>query len=493
MADTAGYKNIFKSTFLFGFVQIFNIIVKVGLNKVVAIILGPEGMGVISLFQTSINLFCTGGGLGINQSAVRDISEARGSENENKLNLTISFTRKIIRYTSILGVILMTAFAPFLSEYTFGNKDYTLAYAILSLAVGASIQTNGYRAINTGVRQLRNVAYSTMWGSLAGLASALPLYYFLGEHGIVPSLVISSITTMVIARYYANKVPYNEIKTSLKEAIHNSSNMIKMGVALMLMSFMLFASQFIISAYVSEHGGRSMVGLYQAGATIITGYFGIIITAMSTEYYPRISSFYSDNEKLKDAVNAQSEIGLLMAMPLVVIFLLLTPFFLKFLYTDKFLSAAQYIEYAVLGTLAIICSNCMGMIMLAKQNSKMFLLSSAIMNVVIIMATIALYKQYGLSGLGIAYMANGLLQFIVYNLMMKIKYDICFSKLIILTLLATYIVALLASYIREHLTGWSHILCGSLLTIASASYSLWQAQRRLGINPVKAIINILKK
>ena len=114
MTDTAGYKNIFKSTFLFGFVQVFNIIVKVGLNKVVAYLLGPSGMGVISLFHTAIHLVSTGGGLGISQSAVRDISDARGSGNEEKLNITITFTKKIIRYTSLLGVILM---APDIQAY----------------------------------------------------------------------------------------------------------------------------------------------------------------------------------------------------------------------------------------------------------------------------------------------------------------------------------------------------------------------------------------
>ena len=45
MSDLSGYKNIFKTTFLFGFVQVFNIFVKVGINKVVAILLGTAGMG----------------------------------------------------------------------------------------------------------------------------------------------------------------------------------------------------------------------------------------------------------------------------------------------------------------------------------------------------------------------------------------------------------------------------------------------------------------
>ena len=60
MAQAEGYKNIFKSTFLFGFVQVFNIAVKVVLNKIAAILLGPSGMGIIGLFNNSTSMLQTG-------------------------------------------------------------------------------------------------------------------------------------------------------------------------------------------------------------------------------------------------------------------------------------------------------------------------------------------------------------------------------------------------------------------------------------------------
>ena len=43
---TSSYSGIFKSTFLFGFVQVVRILVGVIKNKVVAILLGAEGMGI---------------------------------------------------------------------------------------------------------------------------------------------------------------------------------------------------------------------------------------------------------------------------------------------------------------------------------------------------------------------------------------------------------------------------------------------------------------
>ena len=492
MTDTSGYRNIFKSTFLFGFVQVFNIIVKVGLNKVVAILLGPAGMGIISLYNNTIQLLSVGAGLGVNQSAVRDISESRGHEDKEKIDTTISFVKQIIRYTSFLGIILTVVLSSFLSEWTFGSKNYTWGYVFVSLAVGATIQTNGYRAINTGMRQLRNVAYSSMWGAVAGLTCGIPLYFFWGDNGIVPSLVVSSFATLIIAKYYAEKIKYERKILTIKQAILRSSNMLKMGISLMLMAFMGNGIQLIISSYVSIHGGVSTVGIYHAGATIVTSYFGIIITAMSTDYYPRISSFNFDNKKLMDAVNIQSEVGLLLALPLATIFIFLAPFVLSFLYSKHFVTATSYIDYAILGSVTIIVSNSMGMILLAKQKSKIFLWSSLISNSIILAINIIAYNSIGLKGLGISYMINGLLQLIMNDLIMWYYYRIKFSNNVILLLIGVFICIGISVYFRSIQNEWIKWIMGTFLFFAISAYSIRRLNKKMGFDLLGKLISYIK-
>ena len=70
----ASYEAIVKSSFLMGFVQVCNILVKVGLNKIVAVFLGTAGVGVMALYQSAVNILKTGCDLGLSQSAVRDIA-----------------------------------------------------------------------------------------------------------------------------------------------------------------------------------------------------------------------------------------------------------------------------------------------------------------------------------------------------------------------------------------------------------------------------------
>ena len=115
--DSTSYGTIFKTTFLFGFVQVFNILVKVGLNKVVAVLLGTNGMGVIGLFQTATNTIKTGAGLGVNQSAVRDISEANACGDFTRFSRIISLTNIVIVFTSLFGLVLTIVLSPVLSQW----------------------------------------------------------------------------------------------------------------------------------------------------------------------------------------------------------------------------------------------------------------------------------------------------------------------------------------------------------------------------------------
>lgn len=137
MSDLSGYKNIFKTTFLFGFVQVFNIFVKVGINKVVAILLGTAGMGVISLFQYAVSFLSVSCGLGINQSSIRDISEARERGENNRIDLTISFVKSIIRYTSLFGVVVtILSFSQFSAIGPWKRELYVVVYRIVACNQG---------------------------------------------------------------------------------------------------------------------------------------------------------------------------------------------------------------------------------------------------------------------------------------------------------------------------------------------------------------------
>lgn len=482
MDENSSYKNIFKTTFLFGFVQVFNIVVKVILNKVVAVLLGAEGLGIIGIYNIVSKMIVTGAGLGINQSSVRDISEANAEGNTERFSRTISLVNKIIIFTSLLGIVVTLVLSPFLSKWTFGNNEYTIGFLWLSLVVGINILSEGQLAILKGMRQLRALAKASMYGSLVGMITAVPFYYFYGKGGIIPSLMITALAALFFSNSYVRKIEYKRIRLKLKETFNESNSMIKMGISLMLVGFMGTIFDMIVAAYISNHGSLADVGLYNAGTTIIGGYFGIIITAMSTDYYPRISSVFRNNDRLKDEMNKQSETGLIMVFPMVVLFVFLSPFFINVLYSSEFDATNQYTDYALIGTVIIIVSNCMGMILLAKQASNIFIWSVLGQRLILIIIYILGYAFYGLVGLGFAYIATGIVHISFMTVILRHYYSIRLSirvyqllLLVIITIIATKC----TRSIDDNLTKYA---IGSIIFVFSCVYSVYYMKKRMNID-----------
>jgi len=230
-----------------------------------------------------------------------------------------------------------------------------------------------------------------------------------------------------------------------------------------------------------------MVGVFQAGATIITGYFGIVITAMSTDYYPRISAINHDNTRLTEEVNKQSEVGLILIGPLVVLFLFLMPFFIRILYTEEFLISIDYISFAVFGTLILVCSNAMGMILLAKQNSGVFIYSVTFSRVVGVIINIMSYKYFGLSGLGISSIIMAIIHLVLMQLIMYKYYNILFKVRLIKMLFITIVFCLFAFIIKDFSNIWWRYGIGAILLLISFTFSITNMKKIMNINVLEII------
>lgn len=493
MANNTSYKNIFQTTFLFGFVQIFNIAVKVCLNKVVAILLGAEGMGMISLFHNASGMLKTGCGLGINQSAVRDVSEARHSNAEERISLVMAVTKKVIVLTSLFGILLTAIMSPLLSKWTFGSNEYVIPFLGLALVVGMMIYADGQLAILTGMRRMKDLAKANLMGSFVGLVTAIPFYYMWGTAGIVPSLMMTSLCSLFFSLYFVRKIAVKPASISLKLCLKESRPMVKMGVALMLVSFMGYAFAFIVSSYIRYKTGLQDVGYYQAGATIIASYFGIVLSSMTTDYYPRISAINADNKLVEKEMNSQAETGLIMIFPIAVLFVWLAPQFLHFLYSDDFLVATQYTDFAIVGTVTIVVSNCIGMILLAKQAAKLFILSVLFQRLINLAVYAILYSLFGLRGLGFAYIFYGGLHLIVTSVIVGYNYKIHATLKIYALLLMVVAFIVLAYFFREIETRWISISLGGLLTMTSVLISCWYMKRFMKLDLLQAVRNKISK
>ena len=470
--ESSAYKNIFKSTFLFGFVQVFNILAKVVLNKTAAIFLGTEGIGLIGIFQSISDILKTVFSLGVSRSSVRDIAKANEDGNEDKFSEIITVTHKIILFTSLLGLLFTLVFASYLSKWSFGDSTYTSLFLLLSAVVFFNILSDGQLGVLKGMRNMKELAKATVFGSFTALVFGIPFYCFLGNDGIVPTLLAMSISLVVFSSYYVRKIKYRRIVMPMKEIFAKSSNMIRMGIAFMFVTFMGMICDYVMKIYISNNSDLSILGVYQAGLMVVSGYFGIVITAMSTDYYPRISAVHDDNIKLSEEVNRQAKVGLILITPLIVTFMFLMPFFIQVLYANSFLMATEYMRYAIFWVLIITVSNPIDMILIVKQNTNLFMLATVIYRVIGIGISIYGFNTYGLRGLGIAMLIMGVIHFVLMQSIMYRTYNIFINSKTLKMFIVSILLVILSFFVSAIDNDFIKYILGVAVLGMSVFYSM---------------------
>lgn len=441
-------KGLLKNTFILSVVQIANIVIKVLQNKVAAICLGTSGMGVLGIFNNTIQLLMTGCGLGIPQSAVREIAAAEGSNEDEKVDTIYTITTQIVLYTGLFGLLTTIALSTFFSTRLFGNKSYTISFIILSIVVFLQILSEGYLAILKGKQKFVDMAKCTIIGAVIGLLITVPVYWYLKESGIILALILIALAQFIYVNIFVRKYKPAKIRIPIRELFQESTPMIKMGISLMIVSFVGVVFNLIVAAIIRQVGSINDVGIYNAGATILTSYFGVLITAMSTDFYPRVSSVYNNNEELKNLVNRQCLLCLALFFPIVVLFVFAAPFFISFLYTDDFIKATEYTDYAMVGTLLLLCSNFLGIILLAKQKSRIFLTSVFSQRIFLLIVYYFFYNWWGMRGLGYSYIMTGLSDIILMTLIMRHFFDITLDKHVFFILLSELSVTVLCMWLK---------------------------------------------
>jgi len=129
------FKASLKGTSLLGGVQVFQILIAIIRSKVLAVFLGPTGVGVLGMLNSSLDVVYSISNLGLATSAIRDISEANQEENRIRLSKISKIFKNIVWGTGIFGCLLCLVLSPYWSVLSFGNHDYTITFALLSVTV----------------------------------------------------------------------------------------------------------------------------------------------------------------------------------------------------------------------------------------------------------------------------------------------------------------------------------------------------------------------
>lgn len=482
--EQSSYRDILKATSIFGGVQVFNIAISIIRSKVIAVLLGPTGMGIIGLLTSTLGLIASATNFGIGTSAVKDIAGAYATKDTVRISTIVGVFRKLVWITGILGAIVGLMLSSWLSQITFGNREYTIAFIWISITLLFNQLSSGQLVILQGMRKLSLLAKANLAGSSIGLVITIPFYYKFGLDGIVPGIIVTALVTMLASIYYSQKEKIKITNVSSTTAIIEGKKMLHMGFIINISILLAIGASYLVRVFIRYTGNIEQVGLYNAGFAIINTYVGLIFTAMGTDYYPRLSAVSHSNKLSKETINQQAEIALLILAPILIVFLVFIDAIIILLYSKQFIAINEMIYWAALGMFFKAASWSISFIFLAKGTGQLFFWNELASNIYTLGLNILGYYYYGLAGLGFSFLIGYLIYLIQVFIICKIKFDFSFYREFIYMFLFQFFLASASFVVIKYLRHPYTYLAGLMLLLISSIYSYRELDKRIGLREI---------
>jgi O-antigen/teichoic acid export membrane protein len=482
--EAAGFRSVFKNTTIFGGVQVFNIIISLIRGKVLAILIGTAGMGLNGLLMSSLTVINRVSGLGLSESAVRDISEANNSNDRIVLQRVYTVFKHWIWLTGILGLILTISLSPLLSRLAFGNGSYTISFIILSVTFIFGALTGGIYTLLRGMRKIRDLARANIAGSIAGLLVTIPIFYFYGMKGVIPAIIATSVATYLVSIYFRYKVDIKTTEISLRETFQEGKQMATLGITLSISSLLSTGVTFLLNSYISNTGSLEDLGIFNAGQSIMSGYVGMVFTAMGVDYYPRLSGVIDKLKEWTTVVNQQVEIVLLILGPILSFILLSAPILIKILLSSEFLPALGFIVWASVAILLKGIVWVSGFVLIAKGEKKIYLYVQLAGALWFLPLNILFYNLLGITGLGISMLIDYSISTLVFYFVLIKYFKFRLSKAAYrLSAIFMLLLGISVSFIKILEFPRAYYFCGAIF-IVSAIISLKGLNTRMDLMKV---------
>ena len=469
---TSSYLQILKSTALIGGSSFINIGFAIIRNKAMAVLLGPQGVGLMGLYNSIADLTQTIAGLGIQESGVRQIAEAVGTGDAGRIARTAIVLRRVAILLGIAGAVLLAAGAVPIARFTFGDDSHAIGVAMLAGAVLFRLISAGQMALVQGTRQIADLARISVLGAFFSTLIGVPMVYWLRADGIAPALVAMAAVSVLTSWWYSRKIKISETSLSLEQMGHETSALLKLGVVFMVSAVLMAGSTYAVRLIILHYDSVVAAGLYQAAWALGGLYAGFILQAMGTDFYPRLTAVASDNQECNRLVNEQSQISMLLAGPGVVATLTVAPLVISVFYTPEFHPAVNLLRWICLGMMLRIVSWPMGFIILAKGARRMFFWAEILATLAHVGLAWLLVPWIGVIGSGMAFFGMYVWHTLLVYLMARKLSDYRLSDanlklwLIFLPSCAVVFAATLT------LSFWQATAVGGVITIVTGLYSL---------------------
>ena len=401
---------LIKTSVLTAISSIIKVIAGFVINKVIAMYVGPSGLAVVGQLQNFMSIVTTFSNGAITQGVIKYTAEYKTIEEKQKIFSTSIIISLIC---SVVVSLLLFGFSEYLAEIILKDAQYSSVFIVLGITIFLFALNTILMSILNGQKEIKKYILVNIASSIFSLFFTSFLIIQLNLMGALYALVVNQSVVFFVTLGFVLKSSWFKLEY-FKQGIDKKSliKLSKYSLMAIVSALSVPVSHLLVRNYIGENLSWEDAGYWQGIWYISTMYLMVVTTSLSVYYLPRLSEIQENSKLKKEILN-----GYKIIMP-IVIALALGIFIFKELvidiaFTDKFMPMLELFKWQLIGDVIKIASWLLGMLMLAKAMTKVFIITEVLFSVSFVVLSILFIDTFGLVGITYAFSLNYLIYLIV--------------------------------------------------------------------------------
>lgn len=405
---------LIKTSFLNGIAVIVKILTLFGINKVLALYVGPSGYASLGQFQNSVQMLTAFASGAIGTGVTKYTAEYYDSEQKQHVVWQTSGTISIL--LTLFTSFLIICFNKKLSEIFLNDSSFGSVFIWFAITLIFFVFNNLFLAILNGKKEIGRYVLANIMGSIFSLLVSAGMVVLLGLYGALLALAVYQSLSFFVTLCLVLKAKWFRVSYlfgSIDKAV--LKNLSKYAAMALTAAFCVPVSHILVRSHLGNSLGWSAAGYWEAMWRFSGAYLMIITTTLSVYYLPRLA-------ELKSASDIRAELwkGYKLIIPFMFIFCGVIYFLrnkiIVVLFSSDFLLMEGLFFWQLIGDVLKVSSWLLSYLLLSKGVIALLLVAEIASSLGFYLIVSFLTNIFGIEGASIAHAIN----YFLYGLVLLI-------------------------------------------------------------------------
>lgn len=357
--------------------------------KVLALSLGPSGLGILSQALTFFQSGETICSLGIGVGVTKYVSQLWKDRDDDGLR-TMVHTSIIIQAAAFsVFFILASFFLQKLSMFLFSSENLSLVILLIEIAVAMSIFAGSFEAILIGIgrqdifSKARIIYYTGGFFLLCFFVLTYKLtggfIYIFGQAALSFGIVVYFLNKTLLSQS-GKPILGKTDRINFAKIIKNAKKLLSYGGVMLFTSAVSWLAILYVRSLIIRIHGDSVNGFYQVIFALVSYYTPFFTNGLWGYLFPKLSSVKDSRSAGMEVNNAFRFITVFLT-PCIAAVYLLKQVLVILIFSEEFYPALSLFPFYLLGSLFFILSNIFAVSVLARKRLKFYFTAVILQNI----------------------------------------------------------------------------------------------------------------